>query len=68
MRLRDATLGTDVDELDEAIWLFETHELVDNGDLTNALDRLDFLQLRQGSLTICIKNIEPTAISTLSEY
>ncbi|XP_064609608.1 uncharacterized protein LOC135473673 [Liolophura sinensis] len=47
LRLRDATLGTDIDELDEAIWLFETYELVDNGDLTNAVDRLDFLQLRQ---------------------
>lgn len=45
--LRQAATGSDIEELEHAIELFEKNKLEDNGDLEDAQERLEFLYLRK---------------------
>ncbi|KAK3607865.1 hypothetical protein CHS0354_038295 [Potamilus streckersoni] len=46
-RLRNASAGNDKDELEHMIETFENNRLVDGGDLTEAKEKMNYLQLRQ---------------------
>jgi hypothetical protein len=46
--LRQAATGSDIEEIKHAIVLFEKNKLEDNGDLEDAQERLEFLNLRKG--------------------
>jgi hypothetical protein len=46
--LRQAATGSDIEEIEHAIALFEKNKLEDNGDLEDAQERLEFLNLRKG--------------------
>lgn len=45
--LREAATGSDIEELEQAVVIFEKNNLEDNGDRTDALERLKFLYLRK---------------------
>ncbi|XP_052700227.1 protein piccolo-like isoform X1 [Crassostrea angulata] len=45
--LREAATGSDIEELEQAVLIFEKNKLEDNGDRTDALERLKFLYLRK---------------------
>ncbi|XP_052101137.1 uncharacterized protein LOC127735083 isoform X1 [Mytilus californianus] len=45
--LRQAATGSDIEEIEHAIELFEKNKLEDNGDLEDAQERLEFLYLRK---------------------
>nr|XP_022333450.1 proteoglycan 4-like isoform X4 [Crassostrea virginica] len=45
--LRQAATGSDIEELEQAIVLFEKNKLEDNGDHADATERLNFLYLRK---------------------
>lgn len=53
--LRQAATGSDIEEIEHAIELFEKNKLEDNGDLEDAQERLEFLYLRKGKLVVYIK-------------
>ncbi|XP_048733175.2 uncharacterized protein LOC125649579 isoform X2 [Ostrea edulis] len=46
-QLKQAATNSDTEELEHAIFIFEKNKLEDNGDLTDAKERLRFLYLRK---------------------
>ncbi|KAK7115656.1 uncharacterized protein [Littorina saxatilis] len=46
-KLKEATQGKDIDELDKAMDRFKRHKLDDCGDWTKAVDRMEMLTLRR---------------------
>ena len=47
--MHELTLGDSIEELEKVLVVFEKHRQQDDGDYTQAVDRLRYLKLRRGS-------------------